>query len=61
MTEAKTNKPKTPPAVKPLVYLREALMLPGETLGDFGKEWRSLSSADRAELSDAARVELAKD
>ena len=55
MPEAKTNKPTTP-----LVYLREALMLPGETLSDFGKEWRSLSPADRSELSDAARLELAK-
>ena len=56
MTEAKKDKPKTP-----LVYLREALMLPGETLSDFGTQWRSLSPEDRSELSDAARLELAKD
>ena len=42
-----------------LIYLRRELTLPGETLGDFGKVWRSLSTEDRAELTDSARKEMA--
>ena len=45
-------------AANPLIYLRRELTLPGETLSDFGKVWRSLSTEDRAELTDAARKEM---
>ena len=56
MTDTKLGKePQTP-----IMYLREALMLPGETLTTFGKEWRSLSAIDRAELTEAARKDLEK-
>ena len=43
-----------------LVYLREALAVPGETLSSFGKEWRSLTAEDRKELSALARKDMDK-
>ena len=43
-----------------LVYLRDQLTIPGESLSDFGKQWRSLTSEDRAALSALARKEMDK-
>ena len=44
-----------------LVYLRDQLTIPGESLSDFGKQWRSLTPADRAELSALALLEIPQD
>jgi ABC-type transporter MlaC component len=52
MADTKAGKGST------LVYLRQQLTIPGETLSSFGKEWRSLSPEDRAELTEAAQKEM---
>jgi len=45
-------------ATTPLTYLRQELSVPGQGLGDFGREWRDLSQKDRDELMEAARKEM---
>ena len=44
-----------------LVYLRGQLTIPGESLSDFGQQWRSLTSEDRKELTALARKEMDAD
>lgn len=45
-------------ATTPLTYLRQELSVPGQGLGDFGREWRDLSQKDRDELMEAAQKEM---
>ena len=44
--------------VTPLIYLKQELSLPGETLGRFSAQWKELSQADKNDLMESARKEM---